>query len=337
LNRPRGTRRQAPSWGLVLGVAVLCAWLWLRGSRAPSDAVAGERAASPTFAAAAVSSERKPPGADHHVATPAAGVAPRMALPPLDTPLAQVMPELVRAARAGDVGAACRLSYELHRCETLPALLRRGEASITGRLVDPEKLPNETPDSLEKSLADNMEQQEKMASICAGVKPGPGLEPWRLLLDAARAGHVPSMVKFAVYFPMDDRHFLADLDGIAAFHQEGLALLKRAEATGDPVAAYAIFWTYNGNSNMLEATGQLEPDPSRALEYELALRDIVDDRTRRILDMQEARLRHKLSPAEQREAERLGAQRALRYADRRGAKLDIEQSSRMQSAEACAD
>jgi hypothetical protein len=260
-----------------------------------------------------------------------------MVLPPKDAPLAVEMPALVRAARQGDVGAMCRLSFELNRCFNQVKELRRSEARGTDDLLERSE-SGADPQATElrmRTLAGLTADRERLEAICAGVTPRRGLEPWRLLRDAARAGHVPSMVRFAKDPPFDHQRILADLDALDAYRADAGAMLRRADALGDPRAGYFLFWAYNGNSSLLTATGQVAEDPRLALAYALAISPSADSRHRVILSQQEARIRRKLSTSDQREAERLAARLSPRYADSLGADIDLEPMQRRSSAAEC--
>ena len=61
------------------------------------------------------------------------------------------------------------------------------------------------------------------------------LPPWKLLLDAARRGHVPSMARFAASQAVGPTGSLAeyDLESIAAYRAYGYEFLQKAAASGD--------------------------------------------------------------------------------------------------------
>jgi hypothetical protein len=287
----------------------------LPGAPGP-DAAPGAQAASTPAPSTTPGSRRT---STARGATPSAK-PPRMELPPPDAPLAAVMPELVRAARAGDPGAMCRLSFEMTRCGPNLEGMRRREAEYTDILVygEPEV---DQKNGLLGLLARNVARRETLEAVCAGVVLPADLKPWQLLRDAARAGHVPSMVRFGANFPLDFDHMLDDLDALASYRDERLGFLERAAAQGNAKAAFVAYSEFAGNGGMFGGAGR--KDPVRALAYALALADIGNAETLKSLARQTTLLRHKLSLADQREAERLAAGLAPNFAAARGSQADL--------------
>jgi hypothetical protein len=243
-----------------------------------------------------------------------------MELPPPDAPLAAVMPALVRAARAGDPGAMCRLAFEMMRCGPNLEGMRRREAEYTDMLVyaEPEA---DAKSGLLGLLARNTAKREALEAICAGVVLPADLKPWRLLRDAARAGHVPSMVRFGANFPLEFDHMLDDLDALASYRDDRLGFLEQAAAQGNAKAAYAAFSEFSGNGGMFG--GGARRDPVRALAYALAIERVGNADTLKGMARQTTMLRHKLSQADLREAERLAATLAPNFATVDGSQADL--------------
>jgi hypothetical protein len=173
-----------------------------------------------------------------------------MALPPQDVPLRTVFPELERAARAGDVGAMCRLAYELQRCtdklKNERRLIARMEFDLRNPDLEAEAEYAKTDPQFAKSRIAFFEQRqaklETLEQVCEGVRIPTDLAPWQLLRDAARAGHVPSMLRFAREFPLRSEDVLNHLEELAAFRDEAPVFLQRAAESGDPRGAPALFW-----------------------------------------------------------------------------------------------
>jgi hypothetical protein len=300
---------------LALGAMLACTGVYVHREDVAREAAAVRIAPE----ADEVAARESTPAERTHVAahgpgtrTLAARVTPRMVLPPVDAPLAEELPALVRAARAGDVGAMCRLSFELNRCGIELKRARKNQESMMNSVSSTEKPAD---DWMIKMLAEGADKLAKLELTCAGVTPQPGLEPWRLLLDAARAGHVPSMVRFAAQPPLDRGNFLGDAEGWAAYGANSVALLQRAADGGDPNAVAYLYAAYRGRSVM----GQLEllnEDPQRALAYGLLLYELSDEPSRAKLKKNEATLRAKLSPAAQRAAEQEAAHLLPNYSGR---------------------
>jgi hypothetical protein len=239
-----------------------------------------------------------------------------MALPPIDAPLAMHFPALVRAARAGDVGAQCRVAMEVQRCTV-------GLGNARERVqLQTEYLEERSAGALVggTALLDHaIEKLEKTEGICAGIDIPTDLEPWRLLLAAARAGHVPSMLNYLADYPLDKRDLLEHIDQLQVYRDEAPVLLERAAASGDPYGAQAMFWALQGQPAFLMPFFEPTPrDPVRLLAYTLAMQDVMDAKGRERLALMEGRLRRKLPDASEREAERQSAAIARTLAASRG-------------------
>ena len=155
--------------------------------------------ASPAASALAAEAPEAVPGGE---ASAVAGtlalapVPPAGPLPPLDVPLAQVVPELERRAAAGETGAACRLAYELSVCrwssgdhETHARWLRRKTQELD-RLEAQKNTAaiNTFRGEFERDLARREEQLAKRNERCRGfteIEPSMMAQRW---YQAARLG-----------------------------------------------------------------------------------------------------------------------------------------------------
>jgi hypothetical protein len=239
-----------------------------------------------------------------------------MTLPPADAPLAMHFPALVRAARAGDVGAQCRVAMEVQRCTV-------GLANARERVqLQTEYLEEGSPGALVGGadlLARSIAKLETSEEICAGIDVPADLEPWRLLLAAAQDGHVASMLNYLADYPLDKRDLLQHLDQLEVYRDQAPVLLERAAASGDPYGAQAMFWALQGQPAFLMPSFEPTPrDPVRLLAYTLALQDVMDAKGRERLVLIEGRLRRKLPDASEREAEGQSAVIAKTLAASRG-------------------
>jgi hypothetical protein len=221
----------------------------------------------------------------------------------------------------------CRLAFELRRCQQDLVNARLAVESINDSMgeentskvrVDGKWVPIDR----HAALARHTDRRDQLEAICSGVSPKPGLEPWRLQRDAARAGHVPSMVRFAEGQPFSGFARLADLDALRAFRDEAPELLRRAVEMGEPRAAYLMMAAYRGNG-MISATGRIPEDPGLALAYAIALQGVGDEASERSLDETINKLRRRLTTPQQRAAE-LAAQRlSLRIATAKGSSTPL--------------
>lgn len=183
--------------------------------------------------------------------------------------------------------------------------------SITGRMVDPRQdasVVGQSQDDRLRVLAVRSARVDKLETICAGVKAIPGMEPWRLLHNAASAGHVPSMVRFAAAFPVDEQAFFSDFDGVRAFRDKAPVFTRRAAAAGDARAAFLMMLAHRGKLGRLSSTGRFPYDPGVSLAYALALEGIGDVDSQAYLSKSIGELRGELDLAGQAKAQLRAAQ-----------------------------
>jgi hypothetical protein len=190
---------------------------------APTETAEG--AVTPATAAAAEPSPLAGAGLSAASATPAnIATAP---LPPPDTPLAQVIDELERRARAGDAAASCRLGFELLRCRRSAeavfqrdmltdalARSRRPEAAASGARANQAGVENMLVDLAARN--DLLAEQAQV--MCVGIDPQRYDTPLRWLMRAANAGDATS--RAALLRSVDtinQGNTLANLDALAAF------------------------------------------------------------------------------------------------------------------------
>lgn len=163
-------------------------------------------------------------------------------LPPLNTPVAQVLDSLKSAARGGDARAACRAAFELERCHELRAL----QTSIS-TFRDLAERPGIGPELAKRYTAIAEREQSRFVDtkrLCEGVGAGDAQDAWRYLLQAARAGHGPSMARFASRRVFSDADPVAALDGLIAYRNEGPSFLARAAQAGYPEAYEQLAFAY---------------------------------------------------------------------------------------------
>lgn len=326
------TRRHASQIAAAIALAALAAWYFK--SNVPGGAATG--------AAVAITGERSPAG--HATVRPARTEASArkslpssthpVVLPPLDTPLAGVFPTLERAARAGDLGAMCRLAVELERCTSTLEKQRKRARTYSG-LLDARDAENAS--NLIAMLAQISASLERTEAICAGVALPEDLEPWELLRDSARAGHVPSMLRFVREFPISPNELMQRLDVLAVYRDEAPGFLRRAAASGDVYGAHAMYWALQGQPAFAWPGFQpVEKNPVQLLAYAIALEGFTDERGRTGLAKREAMLRRKLSEADERRAD-AEAQRITAVLDpSRGAEVSMGLGGGLKSGEECA-
>lgn len=183
------------------------------------------------------------------------------ALPPAGTPLRDIYPALTARWEAGDVRAGCRLSFELNRCRLLPDLRESVEQQIA-------RAANAAPGAEKnfETIARLQRYEAQHASLCDGFDVHQAPPAWQILRRAADAGHLPSMLRFAIQPPMSERAFVQDLEGWKAYDQSAARLLQAAVRRGSPEAAYYLHLAYS-DFPMPGGARIVAPDPMEALTY----------------------------------------------------------------------
>lgn len=242
---------------------------------------AGERSAASTDRAtgsAAIKDARNtPPAPAPSVATapamPAAAsprpvTAPVAAapLPPLNAPVLSVLDDLRKQAAAGSTPAACRLAFELDRCRN-----QQRQQRVVANYANLAAQPGVGPELGRRymQLAEREQQRvNETQRVCQGVPQDETGDAWRYLLQAARAGHGPSMARYATRRTLWDEDPVRVLDGLIAFRAEGPAFLQSAADMGIPEAYEQLAFSLASG-----VTGGLEipVDRVRGLAYYLAL------------------------------------------------------------------
>jgi hypothetical protein len=211
-----------------------------------------------------------PPPSSAKPAVRAAPVARRalatVPLPPIQTPVATVLQDLKQLAASGNAQAACRVAFELDRCHNLSRQQR--SAASYRNLADQAGIG---PD-LARRYAEMAEREQarfaETKRLCEGVPQEETGDAWRYLLQAARSGHGPSMVRYASRRTLWDVDAMRILDGLIAFRSEGPAFLARAAEMGYPEAYEQLAFGHITGTNLgLE----IPVDRVKGLAYYIAL------------------------------------------------------------------
>lgn len=223
-------------------------------------------------------------------------------LPPDNVPLRQVAESLHTQALAGNYRAACRLSYELNRCQQLP-IQRELVDSLAKQLTTTNADPK-TKALLAASQAEAKNLVEKDSALCAEVDENKLMRPWQYLLMAAQAGHIPSMVRFASTPPMDEQSFIKDLDGWGVYKQNAIPLLQEAMNKGNTTALTELGWIYAG----FPAVGGsvVERDPALAIRYTQAALRLSDATGRAQMERRLDMMTRGMNPADVLQAKNMG-------------------------------
>jgi hypothetical protein len=254
---------------VVLALGVVGSVGYLLGER---SAVAPVAARSPQELTVPLDSSRSaspmplaPRSADPPAAVRSAAL-PELPLPPINTPVASTLQDLKKQAAAGNSQAACRLAFELQRCHDIPQM-QRGAASFANLATQPGMGPE-----LVKRYSGIAERDQarvlELQRLCHGVSREEIGDAWRYLLQAARAGHGPSMARYASRRALWDEDPIRVLDGLVAYRAEGPGFLEGAARMGYPEAYEQLaFALVNGPSIGLD----IPVDRVKGIAYYLAL------------------------------------------------------------------
>lgn len=256
---------------LVLAIAVVAAWLFAKDTPKPEEVAAltpdGITHVAPSATTASpVTAPRvsRPPVSS----APAARPMKDEPLPPPNRPLAEIFPELERLAKSGNLDAMCRLGFEMERCHGLPGLrkwalentLRAEESTIANPVFRQKQM---------EGVALLQRRVKEQEPICAGFPIEKTNDGWKYQLDAALAGHGPSMARFVWLGPPRDRTPLETLDAWIAYRDQGSQLLMRAVEAGEPGAFEIAAIVYE--RGQWQQLALAPKDPVRAAAYWMAL------------------------------------------------------------------
>ncbi|MCD9126009.1 hypothetical protein [Luteimonas fraxinea] len=283
---------------VVIGGA--CAWAFAQRDEASMDPVAV--AASPATLQAGIQQ-----GAREQGLAVAAGAslgyrdaAPGAPLPPENAPLNESFEQLKLAADAGNPRAACRLGFELQRCES-----REGhEIFVSNSISSAEMSRNERElDATAKMAESAAIELEGIAGVCKDFDRR-DVRSWDYLLQAARAGHVPSMVRISAEPPLDGFDMANDFEKWKVFSDEAEGFLKSAYQQGSAEAAYVLFAYYAGMPAGVSLE-LVEPDPAQAFRYGSVAMEFADAASSREISAHLDALSSKLSAEQRAQADRL--------------------------------
>jgi len=217
--------------GVLLGVLLEAVTIGVRTATSNAQAPLEERARTAMTGVPAQDVART------RAATLAASPARRLVLPPVNAPLAPVLPALREAGLRGDGPAACRYAMEVTRCAQ-HARDVEGEQSMR-QFLDREKgIPPEKREQIDRLMAGMRARIARDAPVCRDVPPEELKGAWRVLFAAARDGHVPSMARFATASQLLGSSARAEFDeeALAAYRTYGLRFLEAAARAGDIAA-----------------------------------------------------------------------------------------------------
>lgn len=211
----------------------------------PADAGASADAVATAGGEQAVDGIEATPAAQPGPESPAAPAGP---LPPLDAPLAAILPELERRAAAGDAAAACRIAADRATCGWLRA---QREHHLAWAAREQQKLEmassGASPDvvaqaarRLNAEMSRREAQLEASESRCAGIeapRPAQIAADWR---RAAQLGSPSAMRYWASGQAIQPNGVLDALDELTAYRAGAPAMARQLVREGDLAMTLAM-------------------------------------------------------------------------------------------------
>lgn len=226
--------------GLIALAGALGAWHWLNGLESAPPA-AGERAGQAWVDAGLADADpASESGRDESAAAGVVAAQPESwpPLPPLETPLADIIDELSERARAGDPDAACRLAAELLRCS-----VAKRSAGFAEDMEHQLARQDSTPDAMLQTIARAQTDAERYGSTCEGIDEATLASTF----DWQRQSAVLSperRLAFALYPALNRRDFLSDYERWGEYRRLALPWLEAAARDGDPAAIVVLARIY---------------------------------------------------------------------------------------------
>ncbi len=237
------------AWIGITAVGLAASWLYSARVARVADTSAPGRASvtaeSPDAIAAnsldltaeSVASGAPTPAAriasDPTMATTAASIPPAP-LPPLGTPVAEILDQLKARAAQGDSAATCRLAYELQRCSEAE-WARSVSSSLEADLARQPVTPSGAPETLARiqGIAENR------GTGCEGVSAADRALAFDLQMKAATAR--PDLRLWAALNPaLDPWNFANELEHWQRYRATAMTWLEQAAAEGDILAVIAL-------------------------------------------------------------------------------------------------
>jgi TPR repeat protein len=210
-----------------------------------------------------------------------------------DMPLAEAYQALLHAAESGNARASCRLGTELARC----TLYFERAAALEEQISSAATMPTGSPDerALLESIARERLSLARSEKVCRGITLDQARGAWRHVYRAAKAGHLPSVLAFAIQPPLSETNFSADLEGWAVYRREAVPMLEFAAQRGSPRAMYQLAWVY-GNLPVPGGAPLVARDPVRAVAYALLARQYADAASKQQIERMIGSWRTELGP-----------------------------------------
>jgi hypothetical protein len=188
-------------------------------------------------------------------------------LPPLDTPVLDMIEGLEARLVAGDARAGCRLAQELRRCHLAPIQLRAQSVHLLARRAerDAELLEQAIEWEARKAL-----RREKLERVCAGLEREHFDRHFHVLRRTAELGLPMAMLDFADARGFLGTEFVRRPELLLEYRQAAPLMLQRALASGLPEAAYLALEAYSDTMHFLSELIEADPVEARAMDLLLA-------------------------------------------------------------------
>ena len=226
--------RNAGIAALVLLALFLGGWTWLAESDRHAGlqrAKAAEAVAARSSIAGTVADRTVFRGADAQRAASWSPNRPIRALPPLGSPLREVLASLKDQAAEGDAAAACRIAFELDRCAKLPMLRNspsfweQGLSRVFGRARA----------DVEWHVQNARRMLSEAESACEGLPPEELAWTFDYAMSAALAGNRQARwMMVGVPAGLDPSRPERTLEAWAVWRQNIRGIIEAGIAAGDP-------------------------------------------------------------------------------------------------------
>jgi hypothetical protein len=191
-------------------------------------------------------------------------------LPPHDTPLAQILPELEARARRGDRRAACRLALDGNFCRANPV----GVDAISFFEQGIARQSRTTQADIDW-IAHLEAQHQRAQTMCRDLPPQWTNEGvWRWMLQAAQSGDTRLAAFFAASPPLSQDDFLERPEPWQLYRQHAPRLLLDAAERGQVEALWVLQRVLRGAQSLRGMPNAIPEDDRRAAMYMLALQPV---------------------------------------------------------------
>lgn len=207
------------------------------------------------------------------IASPIVDLKPVEKLPKIDTPLTQIVDELLLRVKNHDARAACRLGDELLRCNYLVTERKKLISKLRNDL-NSQNMSVDSRSKLEEKISAYVAKDKIDSKVCEGFENKQDLDSWRFKFLASLEGHVPSMEEFAMRPSWDPSNINANIDAWRAFVDYREKFLVDAASAGSSSAILTLVEEYSGDSSImigpLATMSKIKPDFKKAAMYAYA-------------------------------------------------------------------